>query len=454
MIVTCETCGKKYQVQPERINGDSARFKCKGCGAMVSVTNPQKKPSPEGLVLDSQPAPSPAKPAQVLSDSSLLTDLDTISQEEPKGFSAQEPPVPVAGIRSKLIVSMIIVIAFTLALAGMIAGYFSRTALTTRGEQYLLLTAQLKAKEYGLVLERIKAETGTVASLTRDIYAQPDITGDVNFDMLRPWTGTTYGSPELESVLTPERLKLQRVGLALKHIVANNPHLELGYVASESGLMVFNDVTVIPEFHKLNAFIPSVRPWYKKAKAEGRVVWVEPYVDPSTKKLTISSSSPIFNIDNQFLGVVGFDIRLETIQKDLLSLNVGHNSYAMLVTKTGTVLLRPKLEQTDERWDPSLKNENLLETGNTDLTALTKSMVGAKIPGIGTFTFDGATKYLAYAPIPALGISIALVADKAEILEPARHILYALAGICALGLVLAFIGVSMVSRLLNPPRNR
>ena len=41
MIVICEDCGKKYRIDPERIKGDSARFKCKTCGHIIVVSKPK-----------------------------------------------------------------------------------------------------------------------------------------------------------------------------------------------------------------------------------------------------------------------------------------------------------------------------------------------------------------------------------------------------------------------------
>ncbi len=37
MIVACEGCGLKYKIDPEKIKGESARIKCKGCSAIITV---------------------------------------------------------------------------------------------------------------------------------------------------------------------------------------------------------------------------------------------------------------------------------------------------------------------------------------------------------------------------------------------------------------------------------
>jgi HAMP domain-containing protein len=40
MIVTCEQCGKKYRLDPDRIKGESARFKCRACDHVIKVLKP------------------------------------------------------------------------------------------------------------------------------------------------------------------------------------------------------------------------------------------------------------------------------------------------------------------------------------------------------------------------------------------------------------------------------
>jgi len=44
MIVICEECGKKYQIDPAKIRGKQARFTCKSCGNPVTVEKPAEPP--------------------------------------------------------------------------------------------------------------------------------------------------------------------------------------------------------------------------------------------------------------------------------------------------------------------------------------------------------------------------------------------------------------------------
>ncbi|MBW2167723.1 MAG: zinc-ribbon domain-containing protein, partial [Deltaproteobacteria bacterium] len=54
MIVICEECGKKYRIDAEKIKGKAARFRCKSCNHVITVTKPETRPRP--------PAPPPPPP--------------------------------------------------------------------------------------------------------------------------------------------------------------------------------------------------------------------------------------------------------------------------------------------------------------------------------------------------------------------------------------------------------
>ena len=63
MIVICEECGKKYRIDPSKIRGDAARFKCRVCTHMIMVSKP---PAASSTVLpaelpDTETVAEPAK---------------------------------------------------------------------------------------------------------------------------------------------------------------------------------------------------------------------------------------------------------------------------------------------------------------------------------------------------------------------------------------------------------
>ncbi|MGD2038245.1 MAG: zinc-ribbon domain-containing protein, partial [Desulfobacterales bacterium] len=50
MIVICEECGKKYRIDPSKIKGAAARFKCRVCTHMIMVSKPQGAPAAASAV--------------------------------------------------------------------------------------------------------------------------------------------------------------------------------------------------------------------------------------------------------------------------------------------------------------------------------------------------------------------------------------------------------------------
>lgn len=50
MIVICEECGKKYRIDPSKIKGAAARFKCRVCTHMIMVSKPQVAPAGSSTV--------------------------------------------------------------------------------------------------------------------------------------------------------------------------------------------------------------------------------------------------------------------------------------------------------------------------------------------------------------------------------------------------------------------
>jgi predicted Zn finger-like uncharacterized protein len=60
MIVNCEECGKRYKIDPDKIPGDRAKFKCKECGHIITV---RRHAEPAGTPAEAAPQPPPEEPA-------------------------------------------------------------------------------------------------------------------------------------------------------------------------------------------------------------------------------------------------------------------------------------------------------------------------------------------------------------------------------------------------------
>ena len=114
MIVICEECGKKYQIDPGKIKGTQARFKCKSCNQLITVIKPEEKPSEPSVV------EGPAA-AQVEESPSAPEKKKKEKSEKPK--KAKKKPAKKKkglGLRGKMIVLFLLIPIVFIVAAGML----------------------------------------------------------------------------------------------------------------------------------------------------------------------------------------------------------------------------------------------------------------------------------------------------------------------------------------------
>ncbi|NNG00440.1 MAG: HAMP domain-containing protein [Desulfobacteraceae bacterium] len=354
-------------------------------------------------------------------------------------------------IRYKITIIIVLLVLFTLSSVGIFVSINFRNALTAQAQEYLLKIADQKATEYQLAFERISDEVAAMVNYATDVFAREGIVEDFEMgEVLMPWTGSGYGSPELERQLHYEILIMQRVGVVLKPFIANNPHLSLGYLGTENGVSIFSDVEATKTIGQLQGYIVNKRPWYLLAKDTGTVVWTEPYVDANTKELVVTCAAPVYKKDRSVAGVIGFDVLLATIQEDILSLDIGYNSTAFLVDSYGKVLVRPGMTRENVRWDETYNTTDLLTSENLEFRDLVEEMVNG-VTSIGTYTAEDEVKYLSFAPLKSIGASLGIVASRSEVVKPATRIQYAIMLIIGIVFIIAvIIGLFIGNNLTKP----
>ncbi len=424
MIAVCESCGKKYRIDESRIKGKGVRVRCKACGEAMVITKqepataPAAPPRPE-TTTSSRPPDSVLEPPTAIDPDELTSDEEE-SEPEPS-VVVKKPPIQGFSIKFKITMVMVLLVLLSLSFAGYMAISRSRSALSGQAENHLLHHARQKSDEYGISFNRIQDEVLGIADYASRVYERKGISSDIGMDVLMPWTGSGYGSPALEELLGEEIFVLQRIGSVIKSIVASNPFLSLGYFGSETQMTVFDKEETIEVIQDLEGFDVTTRPWYVSAKEAGKPIWTEPYVDANTKELVVTCATPVYRSDNSLAGIVGFDVLLDTIQKDILTLDIGYQSYAFLVNQEGSVLVRPGMQPRDARWDVTYKTDDLLHTSNPSFNRIIKKMTGQGT-GVETYSAEEGERYIAYAPIRAINASMGIVASRDEVVKPADAI--------------------------------
>ncbi|MFZ7124811.1 MAG: cache domain-containing protein [Desulfobacterales bacterium] len=409
IVCRCTGCGKSYKVDVSQVKGSTCRFTCKECQTVNTVERPEQ------------------------------TETPVVGSPKVEGLS----------IRSKITVIFVALVLASLSAVGFVATYKSRSALLEQSEAQLRQVTAQKAKQYGLVFERLQHEAESIAKYSAEIYETQDYAVN-NFPLLMPWTGSQYGDPAVNQRFESEARLLERIGPMIRSVVTSNPNLELGYMATENDVFVLDDVAARDAISKREGFVPSRRPWYVKAKEMHTTAWTDPYVDANTGKLIITCATPVLLSNQSMIGVVGLDVLLDTIQKDILSLDIGYDSYAMLIDNKGKALVRPGMNQKDTRWDETYRTEDLLNTDNAEFNGIVARMTQGK-NNVEQYASNEGDKLIAYAPLPTIDASLAIVASKNEVIRPAVAIQYFIAGVWGIVLIIAvIIGFALGNGITKP----
>lgn len=96
MIVTCEKCGEKYQIDPAQIKGRTANFPCESCNNMITVTPPEGSPP--------KSTPPTKKPAKERREE--RPPVPKAEEKEPKGIASISQKI---GLQAKMFILFFLV---------------------------------------------------------------------------------------------------------------------------------------------------------------------------------------------------------------------------------------------------------------------------------------------------------------------------------------------------------
>lgn len=111
MIVICEECGKKYRIDPAKIKGRAASFKCRACTHLIVVS----KPEPSAAAHAAAPPASESRPTLESITSSIEGGATTAVSDAPvmpaSGPSAIQRPRRAGGIglRTKMLLLFLLI---------------------------------------------------------------------------------------------------------------------------------------------------------------------------------------------------------------------------------------------------------------------------------------------------------------------------------------------------------
>jgi len=203
------------------------------------------------------------------------------------------------------------------------------------------------------------------------------------------------------------------------------------YFGSSGGKMVRSR---LERNHNRAGYDPRIRPWYKDAINAGKQIITSAYIGAATQALQITIAEPIYH-NGQLLGVIGANVMVEQLIKDVISLDVGDNAHAMLLSNNGTILAHPD-------------NSLILEPYSRLSPELTVPHIRDAIKNrtIETVTIKGSEKLFYFAEVPGTNWALGIELDKTT--EEAGHTVL-LRKLILIAIIITLLVVAAVSSLVN-----
>ncbi|KAB8145021.1 HAMP domain-containing protein [Chloroflexia bacterium SDU3-3] len=289
-------------------------------------------------------------------------------------------------------------------------------ALRRQTENSLAERAADKAKLYNSTLDHIQQQVESVAGYANTLIAAgPPTEGGGE----RVWVVPGGATPRNLANYPETVARARQITPLIRTMVARNQLISLGYVAFETGGVIAFNQDIIDKLPY--SFDPRDRPWYKAAKTQKGTVWADTYVDANTLQLVTTCATPLYDTEGRVIGVVGFDILLQTIQQDLLQTDIGAQGGAFLLNSDGQVLVAPQMRTDNLQWNEQFRTENLLDSDDPRLRSVVNRMVNGET-GIKRLMVDQDDIYLAYAPVNYSGWSVGIIYPESAISGPAKAV--------------------------------
>lgn len=122
----------------------------------------------------------------------------------------------------------------------------------------------------------------------------------------------------------------------LQRIIGSFPAYALVYVGDSKG-----GFTQAPDDSLGVGFNPVERPWYIAAVQAQKPLVTEAYISDNGDAVC-TVAAPVRDKSGSIVGVVGFDIVLETLTKETGSVSIGKTGYVLMLDATGQVISDPK----------------------------------------------------------------------------------------------------------------
>lgn len=180
------------------------------------------------------------------------------------------------------------------------------------------------------------------------------------------------------------------------------------------------------------------RAWYTEAMTGNKSSFISPpIISQWTGKMIVNCISLIKNDVDENIGMVLAAIDVQAVSDKVAAMNFGEKGFGMLIAQDGTFIVHPNSEY--------IMKQKITEVDDVQIRELGKFMLSGEA-GIYNLKEKSENKIVFYQPIPIAGWSVAAVVDEAELLAPAKRILWTMITISLI--IIAFL-VAMIVFFAN-----
>jgi len=399
MIVICEECGKKYKIDPAKIKGELARFKCKACSHIITVNKQKSAPAPKAtpaVTIEEPPVTVTPEEKKAPSDS-----LDTPSQvPEPKTQSAADrverrKKKTGMGLTTKVILLMLLVSLLPGAVYSIIS--FKQT-----NDRILSDTARFNEQITTALADEVNEWIDKNVRVLSAIAKMPGIQSMNRF--------------EQEILLTT--------------VQKEYPWMYLVFTTDINGMNVArNDGKDLKDY--------SDRQYVQDITSGKDLTW-QNLIGKTSKKPALVIAVPIRK-NNQIIGVMAAAMTRDVISKRIANWRQGRTGYAFLVDENGKVVAHQETAFVQKQKD--LSKHHLVQAAK------------AKKRGLIEFKQDNGQDAIGLAKTTQLGWTLAIQQEKKEafsVLKEAQTFAFILMG--ATFVIVVFIAYIASRAIVTPIR--
>ena len=177
--------------------------------------------------------------------------------------------------------------------------------------------------------------------------------------------------------------------------------------------------------------------WYFNAIRIGEGSWSDPFLNNANLNV-MTYSRPII-INNETIGVIGVDLSVEELERDVANVKLYDTGYAFVLNKEYDYLFHPSLDAT--------YNFKTIQEGSYSHLV---DQIESKDSGILDVEFGGERKIMSFSKLYGQQIII-LTVPKHEILKDMNTTLYVILGVIALAAILATIASLIFGKQIATP---